>query len=166
MAITSKITPGLWFDSNCEEAMNYYVSVFPDSKILSIKYYPEGITEGPMKGMDGKVLNGTFELSGQRFMALDGGPLFKFSEAISFIVECENQDEIDHYWEKLSSVPQAEQCGWCKDKFGISWQIIPKVLGEMMSDKDEAKVARVTKAFLSMKKFDIAKLEEAFAGKS
>lgn len=164
MALTQKITPSLWFDSNCKEAMDYYITVFPDSKILSIKYYPEGVTEGPMKGMDGKVLTGVFELNGQRFMALDGGPLFKFSEAISFVVECDSQKDIDHYWEKLSAVPEAGQCGWCKDRFGVSWQIVPAVLGRMMSDKDEAKVARVTEAFMSMKKLDIAKLEAAFKG--
>lgn len=165
MQSTQKITPSLWFDTNCEEAMNYYVSVFPDSKILSIKRYPDGVTEGPMKGMDGKVLTGVFELNGQRFMALDGGPLFKFNEAISFAVDCKDQEEIDYYWEKLSAVPEAEQCGWCKDKFGVSWQIMPTVLGEMMADEDPEKVARVTEAFLSMKKFDIAKLTAAFEGK-
>jgi predicted 3-demethylubiquinone-9 3-methyltransferase (glyoxalase superfamily) len=164
MALTQKIVPSLWFDTNCEEAMNYYVSVFPNSRILTTKYYPEGITEGPMKGMDGKVLTGIFELDGQRFMALDGGPLFTFNEAVSFAVNCQTQDEIDRYWEKLSAVPEAEQCGWCKDKYGVSWQIVPSVLGEMMTDEDPERVGRVTRAFLSMKKFNIAKLKEAYEG--
>ena len=164
MATIQKITPSLWFDNNCEEAMNYYVSVFPDSKIDLIKRYPEGIADGPMKGMGGKVLTGIFELDGQRFIALDGGPLFKFTEAISFSVECETQEEIDHYWAKLSAVPEAEQCGWCKDQYGLSWQIVPKVLGEMMADEDPQKVQRVIDAFMSMKKFDIEKLKAAYAG--
>lgn len=164
MASLQKITPSLWFIDKCEEAMNYYVSVFPDSKIVSIKYYPEGVTEGPMKGMEGKVLTGIFQLAGQRFLALDGGPIFKFNEAISFTVDCETQEEVDHYWEKLSAVPEAEQCGWCKDKYGVSWQIVPTILGEFMSDRDEEKVARVTAAFLKMKKFDIGKLKDAYEG--
>lgn len=166
MATIQKITPNLWFEANCEEAMNYYVSVFPDSKIETIQYYPEGVSEGPMANMEGKVLTGVFTLCGQRFMALDGGPVFSFTGAISFIVDCETQEEIDHYWEKLSAVPEAEQCGWCKDKFGVSWQVVPTVLGEMMSDPDKEKVARVTEAFLAMKKFDIAKLKAAYEGKT
>ena len=164
MTLTQKIVPCLWFDTNCEEAMNYYVSVFPNSHIQTIKYYPEGVTEGPMKGMDGKVLTGIFELDGQQFTALDGGPLFTFNEAVSFTVNCQTQDEIDHYWEKLSAVPEAEQCGWCKDKYGVSWQIVPSVLGNMMTDEDPEKVGRVTRAFLSMKKFNIADLKEAYEG--
>lgn len=164
MATVRNITPSLWFDNNCEEAMNYYVSVFPNSKIEMIRRYPEGVTEGPMEGMGGKVLTGIFELNGQRFMALDGGPIFKFNEAVSFYVECETQEEIDHYWSKLSTVPEAEQCGWCKDQFGLSWQIAPKVLGELMNDEDSEKVARVTAAFMNMKKFDIAKLKAAYEG--
>jgi predicted 3-demethylubiquinone-9 3-methyltransferase (glyoxalase superfamily) len=165
MASVQKITPSLWFDNNCEEAMNYYVSVFPDSKIEMIRRYPEGIPEGPMKDMSGKVLTGIFELAGQRFMALDGGPIFKFNEAISFSVECDTQDEIDHYWENLSAVPESEQCGWCKDKFGVSWQIVPKQLGELLTSDDPEKVGRVMEAFMQMKKFDIAKLQEAYDGK-
>jgi len=164
MAAIQKITPFLWFDSACEEAMNYYVSVFPDSKIDQLKYYPEGVTEGPMAGMEGKVLTGTFTLSGQQFAALDGGPVFEFSGAVSFMVSCDTQEEIDHYWEKLSAVPEAEQCGWCKDKFGVTWQVYPAILGEMMMDSDPEKVARVTSAFMAMKKFDIAKLRAAYDG--
>jgi predicted 3-demethylubiquinone-9 3-methyltransferase (glyoxalase superfamily) len=165
MASVQKITPSLWFDNNCEEAMNFYVSVFPDSKIEMIQHYPEGVQEGPMKDMGGKVLTGIFELAGQRFQALDGGPIFKFNEAISFSVECETQEEIDHYWENLSAVPESEQCGWCKDKFGMSWQIVPKQLGEFMSSNDPEKTGRVMEAFMQMKKFDIAKLQEAYDGK-
>jgi predicted 3-demethylubiquinone-9 3-methyltransferase (glyoxalase superfamily) len=162
MATVQKITSCLWFDKSCEEAMNYYVSVFPDSKIDTIKYYPEGATEGPMAGMEGKVLTGVFTLSGMQFMALDGGPVFEFSGAVSFMVNCDTQEEIDHYWEKLSAVPEAEQCGWCKDKFGVTWQVYPTVLGDMMMDSDPEKVARVTEAFMAMKKYDIAKLQAAY----
>ncbi|HMI09293.1 MAG TPA: VOC family protein [Candidatus Saccharimonadales bacterium] len=165
MASVQKITPSLWFDDNCEEAINFYVSVFPDSKIEMIQRYPEGVQEGPMKDMGGKVLTGIFQLAGQRFQALDGGPIFKFNEAISFSVECETQEEIDHYWENLSAVPESEQCGWCKDKFGMSWQIVPKQLGEFMTSDDPEKVGRVMEAFMQMKKFDIAKLQEAYDGK-
>ena len=156
-----KITPCMWFDNNCEEAINFYVSTFPDSKIVSIKRYPEGVEEGPMKGMGGKILTVIFELFGQRFMALDGGPIFKPTEAISFEVECETQEEVDAYWNKLSAVPASEQCGWLKDKFGFSWQIVPKVLGELMSDPDEAKAGRVLQAMMQMKKLDIAGLQAA-----
>jgi len=150
-----KIIPSLWFDNNCEEALNYYVSVFPDAKILSIKRYPEGITEGPMAGMGGKILTAVFELCGQQFIALDGGPIFKFNEAVSFTVQCKDQDEIDYFWEKLSAVPEAEQCGWVKDQFGLSWQILPENMGELMqSDK-------AMQVMLQMKKIIIADLEAA-----
>ena len=140
--------------------MNYYVSVFKDSKILSIKRYPSGITEGPMAGMDGKVLTGIFELAGQRFMALDGGPIFKFNEAISLVVDVETQEELDEIWSKLSAVPESEQCGWCKDKFGLSWQIVPSSMQRIMSG-DPAVADRVMQEVLKMKKLDIAKLEAA-----
>jgi predicted 3-demethylubiquinone-9 3-methyltransferase (glyoxalase superfamily) len=164
MASVQKITPSLWFDNNCEEAMNYYVSVFPDSKIETIQYYPENAEDEHMKGMEGKVLTGIFTLGGQRFQALDGGPIFKFNESISFSIECETQDEIDHYWENLSAVPESEQCGWCKDKFGLSWQIVPKQLGEFMSGGDPEKTGRVMRVVMSAKKFDIAKLQAAYDG--
>ncbi len=160
---TQKIIPCLWFDRNAEEAMNFYTSVFKDSKIVSITKYPEGYAEGPMAGMEGKVLTGIFELNGQQFMCLDGGPIFKFSEAISLQITCEDQAETDELWEKLSAVPESEQCGWVKDKFGLSWQIIPKRLGELMSDPDQAKAKRVTDAMLKMKKIDVAALEKAAA---
>lgn len=159
-----KITPFLWFkDNNAEEAMNYYVSVFPNSKVTEIKRYPSGITEGPMAGFDGKVLTGVFELEGQRFMALDGGPVFQPSGAISFLVECKDQKEIDFYWEKLSAVPAAEQCGWCTDKFGFTWQIVPD-MSKWMGDESEG-AQRATQAMLKMKKIIIADLEKAYAGK-
>jgi predicted 3-demethylubiquinone-9 3-methyltransferase (glyoxalase superfamily) len=159
-----KITPFLWFDKNAEEAINFYTSIFKNSQIVSINRYPEGYTEGPMAGMGGKVLTGVFELEGQKFMALDGGPIFKFTEATSFYVECENQEEVDYYWEKLSAVPESEQCGWLKDKFGVSWQIIPRQLGELMSDPDEEKASRVMQAMLKMKKINIDELQEAYDG--
>jgi predicted 3-demethylubiquinone-9 3-methyltransferase (glyoxalase superfamily) len=168
--LKQKITPCLWFDKNAEEAMNFYVSVFSnspekrqESKIVMIKRYPEGITEGPMKGMDGKVLTGIFELEGMRFMALDGGPIFTFTEATSFQIECKNQAEVDYFWQKLSFVPESEQCGWLKDKFGLSWQVVPAVLGEMLNDPDSEKAGKVLQAMLQMKKIDIVKLEEAKA---
>lgn len=158
-----KITPCLWFDNNAEEAMNFYTSIFKDSKIVTIKRYPEGITDGPMAGMGGKVLTGIFELEGQSFMCLDGGPIFKFNESISFQVECKDQAEVDDLWEKLSAVPESEQCGWLKDKFGVSWQIIPKRMGELLSGDDE-KSDRALQAMLQMKKIDLAALEAAYNG--
>jgi len=157
----SSITPFLWFDNNAEEAMNFYVSVFKDSKINSIQHYPEGFTEGPMAGMAGKVINGDFELNGQRFQALDGGPIFKFNESVSFLIDCQDQAEVDYYWEKLSAVPEAEQCGWLKDKYGVSWQVIPRQLGELLSDPNPAKAKAATEAMLQMKKIDVAALQAA-----
>lgn len=130
-----KITPNLWFDGNAEEAIDYYLSVFPDSKILSVERYPETAEEGLADfqlELAGKVLTIEYELMGMQFVAINAGPEFTFSEAISFSVACEDQAEIDYYWEKLSAVPEAEQCGWCKDKFGLSWQIVPKNMGELM----------------------------------
>jgi predicted 3-demethylubiquinone-9 3-methyltransferase (glyoxalase superfamily) len=159
-----KITSFLWFkDNNAEEAMNYYTSVFKNSKILTIKRYPSGIKEGPMAGFDGKVLTGVFELDGQRFMALDGGPVFEPSGAISFLVECEDQAEIDHYWSKLSAVPEAEQCGWCKDKFGFTWQIVPD-MSKWFDTEDSEGGQRAMQAMLKMKKIDIAELQKAYNG--
>ena len=126
-----KIVPCLWFDKECEEAVKFYISIFnfaphsaKNSKIVSIERYPEEPLDIPVKGMEGKILTAIFELNGQRFMALDGGPLFKFTEATSFYVECADQEEVDYFWERLSAVPEAEQCGWLKDKYGLSWQII------------------------------------------
>jgi len=150
-----KITTFLWFDGKAEEAMKFYVSVFRNSKIVST-----------MPGPDGKVITGTFELEGQRFMALNGGPKYKFTEAISLFVNCEKQAEVDDLWTKLTAGGGAEsQCGWLKDKFGLSWQIIPSALGRLFGDKDRAKAGRAMQAMLQMKKIDIAKLQQAFDGK-
>jgi predicted 3-demethylubiquinone-9 3-methyltransferase (glyoxalase superfamily) len=160
-----KITPFMWFEKNAEEAMNFYVSVFPNSKIVTIQRYPEGITEGPMAGFDGKVLTGVFELQGQRFMAIDGGAgVFTPSGAISYLVECETQEEIDTYWSQLSVVPEAEQCGWCKDKYGFTWQIVPDMT-RWMNDKDKEASGRAMQAMLKMKKIVIADLQKAHDGK-
>jgi predicted 3-demethylubiquinone-9 3-methyltransferase (glyoxalase superfamily) len=134
-----KITPNLWFDGNAKEAVDYYVSVFSDSKILSTQHYPGSKEEGLadfQKDMAGKVLVVNFELAGQRFVAINAGPEFKFSEAISFSISCKDQEEIDYFWEKLSSVPESEQCGWCKDQFGLSWQVVPQNMGELMNRPD------------------------------
>jgi predicted 3-demethylubiquinone-9 3-methyltransferase (glyoxalase superfamily)/uncharacterized protein YndB with AHSA1/START domain len=150
-----KITTFLWFDGNAEEAMKFYVSIFKNSKVVST-----------MPGPDGKVLTGTFELEGQRFMALNGGPQFKFTEAISLFVNCETQSEVDDLWKKLIAGGGAEsQCGWLKDKFGLSWQIIPSALGRLLGDRDRAKAGRAMQAMLQMRKIDIAKLQQAFDGR-
>ena len=159
-----KITPSLWFDTNAKEAMEYYVSVFPNSRILSVDTYLDESLDEHFKGMSGKVINGVFELDGQKFICLDGGPIFKFNEAVSFTVECKDQEEVDYYWEKLSHVPEAQQCGWCKDRFGISWQIVPKQLGEVMSGEDAEGVKRATMAMMKMKKLIVADLEAAYKG--
>lgn len=145
--------------------MQYYTKVFPNSKIITLQRYPEGITEGPMAGMGGKVLTGVFELQGVQFMCLDGGPgVFKMDGAVSFLVECESQEEVDHYWSALSAVPEAEQCGWCRDKFGVTWQINPKRLPELLMDPDKAKAGRVMQAMMQMKKIVVADLEKAAQG--
>ncbi len=126
------ITPNLWFDGNAKEAVDFYVSVFPDSKIISTEYYPkEGLADF-QKGLAGKVLTVEFELSGNRFVAINAGPEFKFTEAVSFSIPCEDQKEIDYYWEKLSTVPESAQCGWCKDQYGLSWQVVPQNMEELM----------------------------------
>ena len=138
MANIQKITPFLWFDANAEEAMEYYVSVFPDSRIEHIERYPDESLDEHFKGMSGKVITGEFYLSGQRFLCLDGGPVFTFNESVSFLVGCKDQAEIDYYWEKLSHVRGSEQCGWCKDKFGVSWQIVPENMSELLSPSPTA----------------------------
>ncbi len=162
--MVQKITPFLWFDKNAEEAINFYTSIFKDSRIVSIKRYPEGPLDGPMKGMEGKVLTAVFELFGQQFMALDGGPYFQASGAVSFYVECQNQEEVDEYWNRLTEGgdPTAQQCGWLKDKFGFSWQIIPEALPRLLSDSDTVKSGRVMAAMMQMKKIDVATLEQAY----
>ena len=152
-----KITPFLWFDGNAEDAMNFYTSIFKNSKIGRITRYGDA---GP--GPKGAVMSGTFQLDGQEFMALNGGPQFKFTEAISFFVNCETQEEVDELWEKLSAGGQKSRCGWLKDKYGLSWQIIPSALGEMLGDKDPEKSRRVMKAMLQMDKIDIKGLEQAY----
>lgn len=146
-----RITPFLWFDGKAEEAMNFYVSIFENSRIL-------GVSRGP----DGNATSVTFELDGQPFMAFNAGPEFKFNEAISLFVHCETQDEVDEYWAKLSAGGGEGQCGWLKDRYGLWWQVIPSVLGELMNDKDAEKAGRVTQAMLQMKKIDIAALRRAY----
>jgi predicted 3-demethylubiquinone-9 3-methyltransferase (glyoxalase superfamily) len=158
-ALVQKITPFLWFDDQAEEAMNFYISVFKNGKIHSVNHLPVG-TPGPA----GKVLTAAFELNGQEFMVLNGGPLFKFTEATSFFVNCETQAEVDELWGKLSEGGTKSQCGWLKDKFGLSWQIIPTALGRLMGDKDPAKAQRVMQAMLKMTKIDIAALQRAYDG--
>lgn len=133
--MTQKITPNLWFDGNAKEAVDYYVSVFPDSKVVDTQYYPGSEAEGLadfQKELAGQPLAIEFELNGQRFVAINAGPEFHFTEAVSFQVDCKDQEEIDYFWSKLSTVPEAEQCGWCKDKFGLSWQIVPEDMQELM----------------------------------
>lgn len=154
-----KITPFLWFDSKAEEAANFYTSIFKNSKILNIARYGEG---APLP--KGTVMTVTFELEGERFMALNGGPVYSFTPAISFFVNCDTQAEVDELWDKLSAGGAEVQCGWLKDKFGLSWQIIPKTLMELMQDKDPAKSQRVFKAMLQMKKIDIEGLKRAYRG--
>ncbi len=137
--MNKQITPNLWFDGNAKEAVDFYISVFPDSKIISTNYYPNSEKEGLadfQTELAGKVLTVEFELSGNRFMAINAGPEFKFSEAISFSIDCSDQAEIDYYWVKLSSVKESEQCGWCKDKYGLSWQVVPKNMEELMGKPD------------------------------
>ena len=153
-----KITPFLWFDGKAEEAMNFYVSIFKNSKIVNVTRYGEA---GP--GPKGTVMSATFQLDGQEFLALNGGPQFTFSPAISFLVNCEAQEEVDELWEKLSEGGEKQRCGWLKDKYGVSWQIVPTALGKMMQDKDAEKSQRVMKAMLQMTKIDIEGLKRAYA---
>jgi predicted 3-demethylubiquinone-9 3-methyltransferase (glyoxalase superfamily) len=152
-----KITPFLWFDGNAEEAMNFYVSIFKNSRVVSVTRYGEA---GP--GPKGTVMSATFELEGQPFYALNGGPLFSFTPAISFFVNCETQAEIDDLWAKLSKDGEAQRCGWLRDKFGLSWQIVPGVLGKMLGDKNAEKAQRVMTAMLQMDKIDISGLRQAY----
>lgn len=152
-----KITPFLWFDGRAEEAANFYASIFKNSKILSVTRHGEA---GP--GPKGTVMVVVFQLEGQGFLALNGGPQFQFTEAISFVVNCETQGEIDEKWEKLSEGGKRDRCGWLKDKFGVSWQIVPTVLGKLLQDKDTGKSQRVMNAMLQMDKLDIKRLREAY----
>jgi predicted 3-demethylubiquinone-9 3-methyltransferase (glyoxalase superfamily) len=154
-----KIVPFLWFDKNAEEAMNFYVSTFKNSKVLSVSRYGEA---GP--GLKGTVMTANFQLEGQEFIALNGGPHFKFTEAISFTVSCETQQEVDDFWAKLSAGGQESQCGWLKDRYGLSWQIVPTILPRLLQDKDPKKSQRVMQAMLRMKKIDIEALQRASEG--
>jgi predicted 3-demethylubiquinone-9 3-methyltransferase (glyoxalase superfamily) len=157
--LLQKITPFLWFDDKAEEAMNFYVSVFKNSKVGRVTRYGDA---GP--GPKGSVMTATFQIEGQEFMALNGGPLFKFTEAVSFFVNCETQEEVDELWGKLSAGGSEGRCGWLKDKYGLSWQIIPSDLGKMLQDKDPEKSKRVMKAMLQMNKIDVGKLKQAYEG--
>lgn len=165
MPNTQKITPCLWFDNQAEEAVKFYTGIFRNSKILNISRYGEAGREVHGRPA-GSVMTIAFELDGQAFTALNGGPTFKFNEAISFQVDCETREEVDYYWEKLSEGgdEKSQQCGWLKDKFGASWQIIPSILPKMMSDADPKKSGRVMEAMLRMKKIDIDELARAYAG--
>ena len=154
-----KITPCLWFDNNAEEAMDYYTGIFKDASVVAKAYYGPG-SPGP----EGSLMTATFKLAGQEFMVLNGGPVFKFSQAISFLVNCETQAEIDYLWEHLSAGGEVQQCGWLIDKFGVTWQIVPTILSDLMSDPDPAKAQRVMQAMLQMVKFDIAGLQRAYSG--
>lgn len=154
-----RITPFLWFDNNAEEAMNFYVSVFKNSRVNRVTRYGEA---GP--GPAGSVMTVEFELDGQEFVGLNGGPHFQFTEAVSFTVKCETQEEIDYYWDKLSGGGQKSRCGWLKDKFGLSWQVEPRILGDLMADKDPEKAKRVMEAMLKMDKIDIEPIKRAYEG--
>ena len=161
------ITPCLWFDSNAEEAVTFYASVFKNSKITGIACYGDAAAAAAGRPK-GSIMTVAFQLEKQDFLALNGGPVFKFNEAVSFIVNCQTQEDVDYYWDKLSEGgdPIAQQCGWLKDKFGVSWQITPVVLSEMLQDKNAEKTERVMEAMLQMKKIDIAALKHAAAGKA
>jgi predicted 3-demethylubiquinone-9 3-methyltransferase (glyoxalase superfamily) len=156
-----KITPFLWFDDKAEEAVNFYVSIFKNSKIGTVTRYDEEVAKVSGRP-EGSVMTMAFQLGGQDFTALNGGPQFKFTEAISFVVSCETQEEIDELWKKLSEGGEEGQCGWLKDKFGLSWQIVPPILSELLSDKDPEKGKRVVQAMLQMNKIDIAALKQAY----
>jgi predicted 3-demethylubiquinone-9 3-methyltransferase (glyoxalase superfamily) len=162
-----KITPMLWFDGQAEDAAKFYTSIFKDSKIGRILHYGEETAKVSESGQSvGSVLTIEFEIGGQNFVALNGGPQFKFNESVSFVVNCETQEEVDYYWEKLIGCGgQESACGWLKDKFGVSWQVTPTVLIDMLHDKDAEKAERVMHAMLQMKKIDIAKLKAAYDGK-
>ena len=167
-----KVTTYLWYQKDAEQAMQFYVDVFngspfktKESRIVSISRFPDGPLEPPMAGLEGKVMNGLFELDGQQFYAFDGGPEFKFNEAISMCVNCGSQEEVDYFWEKLSAVPESEVCGWLKDKYGLSWQIVPTEFTEMIEDSNSEGAGRALQAMLSMKKLDVAELRKAFEGK-
>jgi len=155
-----KITPFLWFDNQAEEAVNFYISIFRNSKVVNVARYGEDAAKVSGRPQ-ASVMTVAFQLDGQPFVALNGGPVFTFSPAISFVVDCQTQPEVDHLWEKLSAGGEQQQCGWLKDKYGVTWQIVPSVLGQLMSDPDPAKTQRVMQAMLQMTKLDIAALQQA-----
>ena len=159
MKVSQKIAPFLWFDGKAEQAANFYVSVFRNSRVVSVTRYGQA---GP--GPKGSVMSAVFQLEGQEFYALNGGPQFKFSPAISMFVNCETQQEVDELWEKLSAGGKTNRCGWLDDKFGLTWQIIPTILGRLLQDKDAAKANRVMKAMMQMDKIDIVRLQQAYEG--
>jgi len=159
MKVSQKIAPFLWFDGKAEQAANFYVSVFKNSKVVQLTRYGDA---GP--GPKGTVMSAIFQLEGQEFYALNGGPQFKFSPAISMFVNCETQQEVDELWEKLSAGGKTNRCGWLDDKFGLTWQIIPTILGRLLQDKDAAKANRVMKAMMQMDKIDIVRLQQAYEG--
>jgi predicted 3-demethylubiquinone-9 3-methyltransferase (glyoxalase superfamily) len=162
-SIAQRISPCLWFDTQADEAANFYISVFANSRIKQISRYGKAGRETHGKDA-GSVMTVEFEIEGQTFVALNGGPHFKFSEAVSFQVLCDTQDEIDFFWNRLSAGGQEQRCGWLKDKYGVSWQIVPAILPQMMMDADGEKSGRAMDAFMKMKKFDLAKLQQAYAG--
>jgi len=154
-----KITPNLWFDTEAEEAAKFYTSVFEDSRIVEVSHYPEN-SPGPA----GSVMTVEWELNGQRFVGINGGPQFKFDEAVSFMISCEDQDEVDYYWEKLTDGGEESQCGWLKDRYGLSWQVVPKGMGELFSDSDPERAQRAMQAMLKMRKLDINEMRAAADG--
>ena len=154
--MTNTITPFLWFNDKAEEAMNFYVSVFKNSKVLGVVRYGDA---GP--GPKGTVMTASFELNGQPFIALNGGPKFTFTEAVSFVINCQNQEEVDHFWDALSEGGRTDRCGWLKDRYGLSWQVVPTILPKLLQNTDPAKSQRVMKAMLQMTKIDIKTLEQA-----
>lgn len=158
--IQQRLTPFLWFNDNAEDAAKFYISVFSNSKITDVTYYGKN---GP--GKEGSVMTIAFTLDGQEFVGLNGGPHFKFTEAISFVINCDGQEEIDYYWNKLTEGGNEVECGWLKDKFGLSWQVVPVQFFEMITGKDKAAADRVMSAMMTMKKFDLKKLQDAFEGK-
>jgi len=163
--IMQRITPCLWFDSQAEEAAKFYTSIFKNSKIEGMTHYDEESSKAAGRPK-GSVLTVDFQLEGQSFMALNGGPVFKFTEAVSFVINCENQEEIDYFWEKLTAGGREVECGWLKDRFGLSWQVVPTVMIEMLKNPDAQKSQRAMAAMLKMKKLDIPALERAYQGKS
>ena len=162
--VAQKITPFLWFDSQAEEAASFYVSIFNHSRVVGITRYDEASSKASGQP-EGSVMTVEFELDGQVFTALNGGPLFKFTEAVSFAVHCKSQREVDHFWEKLSAGGEEGPCGWLKDRYGLSWQVVPTVLNEMLRDRDPEKRKRAMTTMLTMKKFDIATLKKAYDGR-